>query len=323
MAAMDMMGGAFGLELPYVGNFPLPEDSCCAWVNSGRGALECLLRNMPRPHRVLVPLFACDTLLEPLRRLGLDVVRYRVSDQLEPIPLPDASPDDLLLLVDYFGLWGNRARRAAASHPGPVVMDATMALYAPPVPGIPAFYSPRKFGGLADGGVACAPFPLVLPEDEDRSAGRSLGMLQRLELGAVGAVRAVDEAERELSVPVRRMSPLTRRLIAGIDWRASEKKRVAHYMFLHAALKDLNRLDLPDDPPSAPFCYPLVSGVPGLRDALVEAGIALPLFWPEVIEATEACEAENRLARTLLPLPLDQRYSEKELESRLLSVICA
>lgn len=78
-------------------------------------------------------------------------------------------------------------------------------------------------------------------------------------------------------------------------------------------MQDINRLTLPPLPDSAPFCYPLVSGIPHLRDSLVEAGIALPLFWPEVIRETQASSTENYLARNLLPLPLDQRYSEDDM----------
>ena len=50
------------------------------------------------------------------------------------------------------------------------------------------------------------------------------------------------------------------------------------------------------------------------RDALIDAGVRLPLFWPEVIETTDAATTENRLARTLLPLPIDQRYTERDME---------
>ena len=37
-------------------------------------------------------------------------------------------------------------------------------------------------------------------------------------------------------------------------------------------------------------------------------------------ECTDACDEENRLARTLLPLPLDQRYEKCDME-RLLHLI--
>ena len=87
-----------------------------------------------------------------------------------------------------------------------------------------------------------------------------------------------------------------------------------NYATLHAALEEINHLQLPEAPAYAPMCYPLVSGIPGLRDTLIDAGIALPLYWPEVIDTTEAGSTENRLARRLLPLPLDQRYTKTDME---------
>lgn len=316
----DMMGGAFGLEQPRFDNFPHPEGTCCAWVSSGRAALACLLDNMPRPRRVLVPRLICDTILEPLRRAQLPLIRYSCTEQLEAIAPDDADTGDLLLLVNYFGLTGDSVRAAALRHPGPVVVDATTSLYTPPLPGIPAFYSPRKFGGLCDGGIATAPFPLRSPKEADSSSTRALALLERTERGAAATTASSEAAERSLSAAPRRMSPLTRTLIQGIDWVEAARRRLENYAILHAALAPINRLHLPCTPSQAPMCYPLVCGIPGLRDELIDAGIVLPLYWPEVIEATSASDTENRLARSLLPLPLDQRYNAADMQ-RLLRLI--
>lgn len=314
----DMMGGFFGLELPEYGNFPYAEGPDCAYVSSGRAAFECLLRNMPRPDCIRVPRFICNTVLEVPARLGIPVKRYHCTEQLTPI-LPEVGENELVLLVNYFGL--SNIADAAAQLPGRCVVDATTALYAPPLPGVPSFYSPRKFCGVADGGVACASFPLeYLPEEESRSAARSLYQLERLENGAEAALAASEAAEVSLSGPPRRMSPLTRLLLRSIDFSAAAARRLENYATLHAALGEINHLQLPDTPAHAPMCYPLVSGIPGLRDSLIEAGIALPLYWPEVIEETDAASAENRLARRLLPLPLDQRYTKTDME-RLICLI--
>lgn len=308
----DYLGGFFGLELGQVGNFPYPESERCAWVSSGRAALECLLRSMPRVARVWAPRFTCDTVLQPLQRMGLPVLRYELSRDWLPLLPEPARADDLLLLTNYFGFTGEAVAAAAAAHPGPCVVDATTALYAPPGD-LPTFYSLRKFAGVPDGGVACAPFPICLPQEEDRSSARAAYLLQRIEVGAEAALPASERAETELSAPPRRMSPLTRALIGSIDWQRIAAARLRTYTALHAHLAPLNRLSLPAEAPSAPFCYPFVSGIPGLRDDLIDSGLALPLFWPEVIRDTSADSPANQLARQLLPIPLDQRYTAAEI----------
>lgn len=312
----DLLGGFFGLELTSVGNFPYAEGDGCAWVSSGRAAFECLLRSMPRPSRVWVPRFTCDTVLQPLVRLGLPVRRYELSPAWEPLLPEPAREDDLLLLTNYFGLTGEAVAAAAAAQPCPCVVDATTALYAPPGD-LPTFYSLRKFAGVPDGGVACAPFPIHLPDEVDRSSARAHYLLRRLEDGAEAALPYSEAAEAELSSAARRMSPLTRALVQSIDWERIATTRLHNYAELHARLAPLNHWEsLPAQAPSAPFCYPLVSAIPGLRDELVESGLALPLFWPEVIRATTPTSPANILARRLLPLSLDQRYAAAEILHR-------
>ncbi len=319
-----IMGGFFGLELPAGAPCPHPEGALCAWVSSGRAAFECLLRGHPAPiRRVWVPRFTCDTVLQPLARLGLAVARYACTAQLEPLLPAIFEPGDAVLLTDYAGLTGPAVARAAAALQArglPVFVDATTSFFAEPLPGVPTFYSPRKFMGVADGGIACAPYAIPLPHGQDVSAARSRVLLERLEGGALAALPASEEAEAELQAAPRRMSALTRALLLSMDYPAIAAARCRNYRQLHAALAELNHLELPAEPPCAPMCYPLVSAIPGLRDALIDAGIALPLFWPEVLEACEPDSTEHCLARRLLPLPLDQRYGGADME-RLLRLI--
>lgn len=308
------MGGFFGLELPEYGNFPYPETPACTHVNSGRAAFECLLRNMPRPERIWIPRFICDTVLQAPARLGIPVQRYRVTEQLLPI-LPALEKNELVLLVDYFGLRGADIAPLAAGLPGRCIVDATTALYTPALPGVPTFYSPRKFCGVADGGVAVSPESLQeLPGEAAPGSQQSLYLLERLENGAMAALAGSEQAEAALAAPPRRMSRLTRKLLRSINFEAAARQRLQNYATLHTALREINRLNLPDTPLHAPMCYPLVCGIPDLRDSLIDAGVALPLYWPEVIEATRAEETENHLARSLLPLPLDQRYGKSDME---------
>lgn len=317
----DMMGGFMELQLPETNNLPFRESSHCAFVSSGRAALECLLRSLKTPpEAVWVPRFACNTLLEPMHRLGVPIKRYGVGEDFSFRIPRNLSPREVLLLIDYFGFGGETIAEAAARHKGLSIVDATTALFAQPPRETASFYSLRKFVGTSDGGIAQAPFPIALPPGEDRSAKRALFMLQRAEEGANAALPANLAAEEELHSPALRMSPLTRKFLDSIDFEKTERRRRENYRILYEALHPINRLHLPEKPPSAPFCYPLVSGIPRLRDELIDAGVALPLFWPEVIEENPAYSSENRLARTLLPLPLDQRYSKADME-RLIRLI--
>lgn len=312
MTPLCHMGGAIPVQaLPQqAGAFPYPESASTMWVNSGRAAFECILRSLPtEPQRVWVPRFICNTVLEPLACLRIPVERYEVDAQMHPILPPQLNAADALLLVNYFGLTGHAVAQAAAHAPCPVVVDATTAFYCPPLPHVPTFYSPRKFAGLADGGIAVGvkAGEFHLPADTE-SDTRTTALLRSPSDAAVQA------AEDALSTSPRKMGQLTRQLMCSTAWQAAATQRLRNYAVLHRALGHINRLCLPATPAYAPMCYPLVCGIPALRDALIDAGVRLPLFWPEVIETTDAATTENRLARTLLPLPIDQRYTERDME---------
>ena len=312
----DMMGGFFGLELPEFNNFPFVESTNCALLNSGRSALACILDNLPRPRRIFIPRFSCDTLREPLA--DIPSTYYGCDETLTPLLPEDAGEDDCIILINYFGLTGNQLLSAAEQFPGQVIADATTALFWTAPPDIPVFYSLRKFIGVPDGGIACAPFPLtVRPGRTELSADSALHLLQRLESGIEKAAPAAQKTEDSLCGKRLLMSPLTHKLLPSIDFERAAKQRLENYDTLHRALAELNHLPLPEIPDCAPMCYPFVCSIPGLRDDLIDAGIALPLYWPEVIESTDSECTENKLARTLLPLPLDQRYDRNDMKHLL------
>lgn len=339
LAPGEMMGGAIGWEWeetpdeimehdPGDSGAPLVfaefrESPHCGMLHSGRAAWECLLRTeMARRtrlglsplRRVLVPQYTCATVWEPIARLELQGETYRVSLDLEPLLPRDSGADDVLLLTDYFGVTRKMVLRVGRSFPGTVIVDATMAFYSRYHPEWGVFYSVRKWAGVPDGGVALSPHPLVLPDNRACSEGRLHPLLLRRNRGAQAARKALEETEAQLSVPALRMSHLTRKLVKHVDWGRIARRRRENFMKLHSRLAPINRLRMPDLQEDVPFCYPLVSGIPGLRDELIDAGVALPLLWPEVIEALPAVSEENELARSLLPLPIDHRYGAEEMD---------
>lgn len=313
-----VMGGAIPLQRVAFrcADFPYMPSATCVWVNSGRAALECILRSMPqRIGQVWLPRFICNTLLQAVERLQLPVRYYAVDALLRPVLSPEITAEDVLVAVNYFGVTGDAVADTVSQAPCTVVVDATTAFYTPPLAGVACFYSPRKFAGMADGGIAVAPFPLWVPTGQDSASdARSMALLQSCSAAAVQA------AEDALSGAPLRMGEVSKELMLSTNWASAAQQRLLNYAVLHRALAPLNHLPLPAEPLHAPMCYPLVSGIPGLRDYLIDAGVRLPLYWPEVIAATDAADAENKLARTLLPLPIDQRYTEQDME-HLLSLV--
>ena len=281
---------------------------------SGRAALGCLLDNMPRTfRRALIPVFTCDTVLEPFRRRKISILRYRVDKQLTPQIPDDTTEDDLLLLTNYFGLTGPNVAQVCVTPPCQIIIDAATSLYVEPPSDIPIFYSPRKFCHVPHGGLAISPNPLsTLPPQQEKHPVYPAQLSPTLH---------IFRQERELQNNEALLSPEGQAVLSQFNWESDDAQRRHHYAILHAALKDINRLHLPDEAPGGPMCYPLLSGIPNLRDELADDGIRIPLFWPDVIRHTSASDSENYLARNLLPLPLGPALKEVDIHHIIFSIL--
>lgn len=120
-------------------------------MNSGRRALEYILRRLGGVRRVHVPLYTCGTVLEPMERLHIPVIPYRIDGHLEPEELPELEEGEFLLYTNYFGIKEKYVDRLASRYGGRLVVDNALALYSPARPGVASLYSPRKFPAFRTG----------------------------------------------------------------------------------------------------------------------------------------------------------------------------
>ncbi len=124
------IGGFFGLELPEYGNFPQWHPGRSVAVNSGRRALEYILRRLGMC-AVRVPLYTCRTVVETMERLGIPVITYRIDERLEPEELPELEKGNTFLYTNYFGIKEECVDRLASRYGGSLIVDNALALYSP------------------------------------------------------------------------------------------------------------------------------------------------------------------------------------------------
>jgi len=71
-----------------------------------------------------------------------------------------------------------------------------------------------------------------------------------------------------------------------------------------------------------PFCYPFLPPRPIPARRLHERGIFVPTLWKDCLQREQAgFEWERELASNLLPLPLDHRLGEDDIEYVLGAVL--
>lgn len=93
---------------------------------------------------------------------------YRIDERLEPESLPVLEEGEYFLYANYFGIKEACVDMLAEQYGGRLIVDNALALYSPPRSGTAALYSPRKFSGLPDGGVAVMDCPCL--ELEERTS---------------------------------------------------------------------------------------------------------------------------------------------------------
>jgi hypothetical protein len=313
---MKSIGGYFELEL----NNKKEYHPDALKFNTGRNALEYILI-VNRYSKIFLPYYTCDVILEPVKRLNLKYEFYSIDEDFEPKELPDNfKKNEALLYINYFGLKSNFIAQLA-QRINNLIIDNSQAFFEFPIPGIDSFYSPRKFFGLPDGGLAYVNRNNTFNIEKlnyDKSIGRLLHLFTRIEEGPEAGFHLFRENEKRLSnLPLMRMSIITERLLRNIDYQNSLKIRNINFYFLHNHLKEFNDLSsvIDNTTINGHMVYPyLKAGNDRLREELIRNKIYVATYWPNVLKLKRSISMELYLAKNLLPLPIDQRYNKSDLK---------
>ena len=306
---MTPIGGYFELELPQGKEF----HSTAIALNTGRNCLEYILR-VRGYHRVYLPYYSCDVLLEPIKKLDIDHEFYHVDLNLEiDVPI-ELNKGEAILYINYYGLKQDYVTTLAMKYGKKLIVDNTQAFFAKPLQGIDTFYSCRKFFGVSDGAYLYCDKPLDMELEQDESWERMDYLLKRIDISPESAYDAFQRQEDRLrDRPIMKMSQLTRRIMTSIDYYGVAKRRRENYSLLETELKGVNGISLPLEYDAVPMVYPFLTSDLGLRQRLVVNKIYVATYWPSVKCSKDSKSFDVVLSNTMLPLPIDQRYGSQDL----------
>ena len=309
------IGGYFELELGPKKTF-IHEDGVL--LNSGRNALEFVLTSLPELSHLWVPFYTCEVVLSPLNKLGISYSFYRINKHLELQQDIALGKGDYLLYTNYFGIKDEYIKSLANRYGGHLIVDNAQALFAEPISDISTVYSPRKFVGIPDGGIAyCIHNNDVKLYNQDFSYDRFSHLIKRIDIGATEAYVDFKENGSKLqNLPILQMSKLTKALLYNIDFEEIRLRRMANFMVLHNALKDTNAFAIPDISTfKCPMVYPYLPNDELLKQKLIENKVFVATYWPNVFEWCNKGDWEYTLAEKTCYLPIDQRYGEAEMNA--------
>ncbi|OQP47349.1 hypothetical protein A4H97_07550 [Niastella yeongjuensis] len=310
---MKPVGGYFGLELNK-GGYSYHEVPYT--FKSGRSALHFILKEC-KPTLVYIPYYTCKVVLQSFESAGIVYKYYAIDDKLEPVALPELGKHEFFLYTNYFGLKNTAVNKLSTRYGSQLIVDCTQAFFTKGNGRSWYFNSCRKFFGVPDGAYLYPPDAIpVQPVAGNNEAYVVDHLIKRFNGQVQEGYAAFQENETLCGPEITGMSAISQYLLSHINYQEVMAARRANFNSLHYIFKNLNQFAIITDPESVPMVYPLITPYKTDREKLYSNGIYVPTFWAEVKEGSKyGFETEQKLAESLLPLPVDHRYQETDMQS--------
>ncbi|MCD9618686.1 hypothetical protein [Chryseobacterium gleum] len=312
------IGGYFELELPNtVNNW----DKDFIELNSARNCLEYILLAR-KSTKIYLAYYTCDVLLEPIKKLNINYEFYDIDFNLEPIfDYSKIKDSEIFLYTNYFGIKDKFINILCERLFDKIVIDNAQGFFSLPITGVDTFYSPRKFVGVADGGLLSSNKRINLDFEKDESYDRMSHLLKRIDLSAEEAYLDFCTNDRSLeNQPIKLMSNLTKKILSTLNFDDIKKRRKENFAFLNEKLKENNLLKIDISEDSVPMVYPFRTKNKDLKKQLINRKIYCATYWPNVFEWCSEETNSYILAEEIIALPIDQRYSINDMRKILENV---
>ena len=312
---MNPIGGYFELADREEGVFP---HAGGVLLNTGRNALEYILRTLDNIRKIYLPYYTCEVVLEPINKLSIPYQFYHINERLEIATEINLGEGEYLIANNYFGIKDDYIQMLADQYKERLIVDCAQAFFDTPIPGIKMFYSCRKFVGVADGGVAYVPRTSVRPKiyGEDNTTEHDSHLYTRKQFGAEVGFKEFQENECKLdNQPIKQMSDQTRDILEHIDYEKIFIERRENFLLLQKELGKGNKLSLSLSPNTIPMIYPFwIHNGADLRGILISNKVFCARYWPNVLDWSKNGELEYELAQNLIAIPCDHRYGIADME---------
>lgn len=259
-------------------------------LNCGRSCLAYLIEQK-NIKKLAVPSFLCDTVTAVIPE-SVSVRYYEIDDGLRPVVEPEDG--EYVYVVNYYGQCPD------VSFPD-MIMDNAQAYFEMPRENTDTLYTCRKFFGVPDGAFLYTDAPFREYE-RDFSYQRMAHILGRFE--KTGREFYADSAANNDyfdTCGIKAMSVLTENLLHAIDYDRVKRIRTENFRALHSVLGQSNMLDV--HPVEGAFAYPYMTE--RAEEIRKTTELYIPTLWPNT--------RENKFTKYVLPLPVDQRYTEEDM----------
>lgn len=309
-------------------------------VFSGRTAIEMVIINEKNIHKVLLPSYCCDSMIEPFRKANIDVSFYSVTYTDRLIINLEINEDvDCVLWCNYFGFYVPMPDlRQFIKRGGIIIEDITHSLYSKRQFHDQSHYivaSLRKWEPILCGGFCATKLEylnnnhLKYPPNEFLKQKKEAMILKKKYL--LGDSNVSKELFLDLFSRTNKwlasnysflaIDDYSKKHLSHIDYKKHIKQRIKNAFVLYRGLKkhsDIEFLfDLEDM--NCPLFVPIIikNGKREFyRRKLIENKIYCPVHWPRPKE-----KCESNIYEIELSLVCDHRYNEDDMQ-RIVDILC-
>lgn len=300
------------------------------FLRDGRQAIKAVLSNSDIKNRVCyLPAYLCHSILQPFKELELTVNFYGMVPVVR---------DSVVFIIDYFGTESgitNKEIDMLLDKGNIVIMDITHSIFSKTRFEIQHenYYliaSLRKVFPIPDGGIVYHSNRKfrVEPTFPD-GYGLMLGAMESkvVEYDKIfykGAYQEYEDCKDSTQIPQQKIPEISLNILKNINVANIISRRTANldYLYENITRKWIFLYEKKDI--KSPFFLPLIFKTQKQRDEvkkqLIKEEIYPPIHWKLPEEVPEKFAYERSLSNRVLSLPIDQRYSEKEME-RIVAVL--
>lgn len=281
-------------------------------LNCGRNALAYILEAR-KINTIWLPYFLCTSIKEICEKCGVEIKFYHIDHQFLPENI-ELSKKEWIYLVDYYGQVSRDELLNMIEKYQNVILDFAHNYFAEPITNIDTLYTCRKYFGVSDGAILYTKQRLNRLLPQDKSFERIHYILGRYEKTASDFyLEASENNDRFSQEPIKTMSKLTNNLLHGISYDRIRQIRTENFEFLRVRFSSINRLQVQSV--EGAFMYPLwIENAMEIKERLLQNKIYIPTLWPNVLEEIPMEWLEWQMAKNILPLPVDQRYTTEDME---------
>ncbi|MEE1250760.1 MAG: DegT/DnrJ/EryC1/StrS family aminotransferase [Lachnospiraceae bacterium] len=313
------------------------ENDSAFYVDSGRSAIKMLLPKIKKK-KILLPMYICKSVVDCFSQ-GFEIQYYKLDMQLK---INRRSLENLMdenvgmvYIMHYFGKLQEEndltyIKQMQQRYHFFILEDTTHSfLTQKETIGDYQVCSLRKWFAVPDGGVLYTRNAKINQKMQLKENALSGKVAEAMILKNLYINKQVDcndsyrkifvEQEQKLDSQreICHISELTSVLLECMDYEEIAQRRKKNWDYLYGHLK--NKKIKPMYPEKAidfvPFVFPILTEERNaFRKYLIEHNIYCAIHWPIETEKQRAIEENSLLEQQILSLPIDQRYTEREID---------